>query len=516
MLTHTTRVLLATGVLAVGVNTTSALAGDCPYQLGDLATGVGPGDVVEGIGTFDNGETSLLIVGGVLTSAGGVPVNNIASWDGEAWAAMGSGVNASPRAILTWDDGTGPALYVGGDFTTAGGIPVGSIARWDGFAWSTLGSGMNTTVWALEVFDDGSGPALFAAGKFSTAGGQPAAGVAKWDGQQWSALGEGLTGIGPGFMDLEIFDDGTGPALFVGGRFTTAGGQPANNIAKWDGSSWSTLGSGITDATDSLSVTTLATHDEGSGPQLYVGGRFTNAGGVAATNVAKWNGASWSAVGDFASNSFVYALNSFDSGSSPPRLIATAANSLRTITVLSGNSFVPINGIAQNETASHLLSHDDGSGPAIYFGGFFFNQNFGGGLVLNHIGKWYRPCLAPTRILNQPQTVLLPPTGGEAAFFVGSTGFSLSYQWTLDGVPIEDGAPFSGANTPFLIIQAADPQITTGLYRCIITNGVGSTTVTNLVSLARRPSCDGDTNLDGTVNLADLNIILSRFGQACP
>jgi len=512
---RTINALLVSGVLAVGVNTPSALAGECPYQLGDLATGVGPGDVVEGIGTYDNGETSLLIIGGVLTSAGGVAVNNIASWNGEAWSAMGSGVNASPRAMLTWDDGTGPALYVGGDFTTAGGIPAAGIARWDGFAWSTLGSGMNATVWALKIFDDGSGPALFAAGKFSTAGGQPAAGIARWDGQQWSALGEGLSGIGLGFMDLELYDDGTGPALYVGGRFTTAGGQPANNIAKWDGSSWSTLGSGITDATNFLSVTTLATHDEGSGPQLYVGGRFSNAGGVAATNVAKWNGASWSAVGDFSPNSFVYALNSFDSGSSPARLIATAANSLRTITVLSGNSFVPINGIAQNETATHIHSHDDGSGPAIYFGGFFFNQNFGG-LVLNHIAKWYRPCLATTVILVQPQSELLPPSGADAQFSISATGFALSYEWTRDGVLIEDGGPFGGATTALLTVAAASPELTTGFYRCRVINGVGSSTLSNRVSLSRRPSCPGDTNFDGVVNLTDLNIILSRFGTVCP
>jgi hypothetical protein len=34
-----------------------------------------------------------------------------------------------------------------------------------------------------------------------------------------------------------VFDDGSGggPALYAGGVFTTAGGMPANNIAKWQG-----------------------------------------------------------------------------------------------------------------------------------------------------------------------------------------------------------------------------------------------------------------------------------------
>ena len=41
--------------------------------------------------------------------------------------------------------------------------------------------------------------------------------------------------------------DGAGN-LYAGGCFTTAGGVAANNVAKWDGSAWSALGSGIADA----------------------------------------------------------------------------------------------------------------------------------------------------------------------------------------------------------------------------------------------------------------------------
>ena len=33
--------------------------------------------------------------------------------------------------------------------------------------------------------------------------------------------------------------------VYVGGQFTMAGGLNANYIAKWDGSSWSTLGGGM-------------------------------------------------------------------------------------------------------------------------------------------------------------------------------------------------------------------------------------------------------------------------------
>ena len=96
--------------------------------------------------------------------------------------------------------------------------------------WSALGSGINGRVDALTVFDDGTGPALYAGGIFTTAGGVAANRIAKWDGTQWSALGSGLNNI---VRALTAFDDGTGSALYAGGNFTTAGGMPASNIARW-------------------------------------------------------------------------------------------------------------------------------------------------------------------------------------------------------------------------------------------------------------------------------------------
>ncbi len=81
--------------------------------------------------------------------------------------------------------------------------------------------------------------------------------------------------------------DGSGN-LYAGGNFTTAGGVTVNYIAKWDGTSWSALGSGMNGTVYALAV-------DASG-NLYAGGGFTTAGGVAANNIAKWNGTSWSAL----------------------------------------------------------------------------------------------------------------------------------------------------------------------------------------------------------------------------
>ena len=63
-------------------------------------------------------------------------------------------------------------------------------------------------------------------------------------------------------LALTVFDDGSGPALYAGGRFTTAGGLPANNIARWSGSSWSALGAGV-----NLGVSALTVLDEDPKPK---------------------------------------------------------------------------------------------------------------------------------------------------------------------------------------------------------------------------------------------------------
>ena len=135
-------------------------------------------------------------------------------------------------------DGAGN-LYIGGDFTTANDVIANNIAKWDGSSWSALGSGVNDEVDALAV----SGSDLYAGGLFTTVGGVVANGIAKWDGNSWSALGSGMS-YNSGRADVYALAM-SGSDLYAAGEFTTAGGNSANNIAKWDGNSWSALGTGF-------------------------------------------------------------------------------------------------------------------------------------------------------------------------------------------------------------------------------------------------------------------------------
>ena len=66
---------------------------------------------------------------------------------------------------------------------------------------------------------------------------------------------------------MTVFDDGSGPALYVGGNFTAVGGVTVNYIARWDGTAWSPLG-GPSGIGTTGAVSALAVFDDGSGPAL--------------------------------------------------------------------------------------------------------------------------------------------------------------------------------------------------------------------------------------------------------
>jgi hypothetical protein len=325
---------------------------------------------------FDGGAGPALHAGGAFTSAGGVPAAGIARWNGSAWEALDGGVSyfttpSSPlvSALAVHDDGSGPRLFVGGQFTAAGDAPASYLARWSGSDWTALGSGVDDGVHALAVFDDGAGVALYAGGTLRSAGGVSVATIGRWSGVSWEPLGGGMFHASQiaSTDALTVFDDGAGVALYAGGRFTSAGGVPADNVARWDGAGWSALGAG----TNGL-VSALAEFDDGTGPALYAGGQFTSAGGVAASHIARWNGIAWTALGS-GTNDEVEALHVFDDGSGPAlyvggRFTTAGGVSANYIARWNGTSWTTL-GPGTSGIVRALTTFDDGGGPSLYAGG---------------------------------------------------------------------------------------------------------------------------------------------------
>jgi formylglycine-generating enzyme required for sulfatase activity len=233
-------------------------------------------------------------------------------------------------------------------------------------AWSALGSGMNDNVGALAVDSSGS---LFAGGSFTTAGGAAANYIARWDGMTWSTLGSGMDVPYVGSFAF----DGSGN-IIAGGNFTTAGGVTVNHVARWDGMTWSSLGSGTNGG-----ISCLAFDSSGN---LYAGGSFTTAGGTAANNIAKWDGMTWSPLGS-GTNDAVLSLVFDDSGNLYAGGYFTTAGgiSVNRIAKWDGASWSPL-GSGMN---GHVLKVVIDSSGNLYAGGYFTTA---GGISANHIAKW--------------------------------------------------------------------------------------------------------------------------------
>lgn len=191
----------------------------------------------------------------------------------------------------------GSSVYLGGEFTQVDGTPANAIARWNGSRWSALGGGIviaPATAQSIGAIIEHAG-FVYVGGSFSSAGGNPVHNIARWDGQSWSAVGSSsLANGGPASVSSMAVYQGK---LYASGRFEFGDGRPDDSVAAWDGQRWSRVGDGFANgAISSLRVFRS---------ELIAGGDFTEAGGVPARNLARWNGSSWAALSDLVATPIV-------------------------------------------------------------------------------------------------------------------------------------------------------------------------------------------------------------------
>lgn len=362
------------------------------------ALGTGMNSNVEALAVFDDGNGAALYAGGYFTVAGGIPANRIAKWNGTSWSALPSQVNDAVLTLKVFEDDSdvGPALYAGGLFTMAGAQIVNHVGRWNGTAWTPLSTGTNDVIYTLETFKDrtGGGTQLYAGGIFTTAGKSAANRIAKWNGTNWVSLGSGLTGAPSGTpstaLSMSVFDDGSGDALYVGGTFYQAGGSGSQYFAKWDGSAWTQFNLLLGDR-----VFAMMPFDNGSGEgeRLFVGGQFSTVGTLTALRIASWGGPSsgWSQVGGPAIDAQVAVLTTVnDWKGQGPTLFA--GGNFTTVGEVAANRIAMWNdsgwtalGAGVNNNVVAIAEFDDGFGPALFVGGHFTSA---GGVPANHIAKW--------------------------------------------------------------------------------------------------------------------------------
>ncbi len=221
----------------------------------------------------------------------GTATCQVAMYDGSVWSPVGAATGETVTAMAIHND----SLVIAG---------AGNVRRLVGTTWQRIGTysvGVNSaTVYAMVVFNGD----LVIGGGFTTVAGSPANCIARWNGTSWSALG---TGAGGAVYALAVYAHQNQAALYVGGSFTSAGGVPTDHLAIWTGSAWVAT-AGVNGNVYALAVRTSMSI---TSSYLFVGGSFTTAGGIAATNVARYQSFAntWSAVGSFgASGGLCYKL----------------------------------------------------------------------------------------------------------------------------------------------------------------------------------------------------------------
>jgi hypothetical protein len=334
--------------------------------LGSGLTGVSGGNVdVMALAVMPNGD---LVAAGNFAAAGGVLTNQIARWNGSSWAPLGQGISGYVYALAVLPSGD---LIAGGNFYGAGGGSANHIARWDGTQWNPLGSGIlgSYEVRCLAVAANGD---LFVGGSFYVAGSVQSHGVARWNGAAWSAVGGGLTGVVTVYA-LRVLPNGD---VVAGGSIQSTASYGAN-LVRWNGSAWSTYAA---NAPEALCLALLGNGD------VIVGGAFYHVGSVAVVGVARWNGTSWRSLGT-GWDGTVYALRTLPNGTLVAGGEFTSAGSVpaNRIAVWDG-AWAPLGtGVSRTGGVARITSLATLANGNLVAGGEFTHA---GGLPANNVALW--------------------------------------------------------------------------------------------------------------------------------
>lgn len=233
-----------------------------------------------------NGE---VFAGGAFTEIGGVIARRIAKWNGSSWVEIGGGVSGSiytttgSGSVETIAFDSEGKMHIGGTFRQMGsGVTVrngNSYGIWDGANWvagTPVTSSENQVPFhEIEFFN---GVVFARISGIGEAGGT----VRGLFNGNWIPPGSSSPSSPTRML---VRSDG----LYVlGGRFLSGNGADLRYIFRWNGTSWSGLGTGLNDVADSM-----FSYDG----KLYVAGsKLQSAGGVAVQGVASWNGSAWSSV----------------------------------------------------------------------------------------------------------------------------------------------------------------------------------------------------------------------------
>jgi hypothetical protein len=379
------------------------------------------------------GQTSYAVTvhkGFIYASGIGSSSTNTAleMWNGAQWTALTQLYGPAGTTVRDLAF-VGDTLYVAGVFTNIGGLTITNLAKWDGTNWSGVGFNQGTP-YSLAV--DGNN--LYVGGGFTSVGGVAITNIGWWDGAAWHALGNGLGGTN---LSIVYSVAATNGSVYGAGYFTNSGSLLlSSNVARWNGASWTALGNGVGNTVLSIAL---------QGTSLYAASLF----GSPATVLAKWDGANWSLCG-----------GGFDSAAQSVAVLGNlvcVAGAFTTTGSTSASRFAVWNGSSWAAAGSGLSATGVrvySTGTNVYVGGNFL---LAGGLIANGLAGWdgtnWSQVGSPGRMNGLATSVSALASDGVNLYaggnFTGAGQTNANYLARFNGTnwyPLGSGA--SGSSTP--------------------------------------------------------------------
>jgi trimeric autotransporter adhesin len=464
---------------------------------------------VRSIAFVEGRAGSSLYFGGSFSRAGGIETQNIARMQAGTVHAAPQGARPQILDLAVADLGEGEQLIVGGSFQSVGGVAAANVARFDGQMWSPLGQGVRGVVHALGTGDLGEGPAVFVAGRLDLAGGQNVSNVAQFRAGQWSALGSGIGLSGsqviPAYITaLRVHDDGSGAALYAGGRFGTAGGHNHRHLARWDGQAWSPIAGEWSTSVERFSG--------GPAGHLYaaaVSPSF-NIGGVFFNSIARWTGSNWQATPPL--SSAASAMTSLNR-SGIQKLFIASGFSPATVREWSGAAWTALSPTMNDRITDLVASHGDDDG--LYAVGAF---TMAGASHLAHIarhdGAAWMPLGSGLQLEGSParlRGVFINQPGGPVLYVAGNI-LSAGGQYSpaiARWVPCGSGcyANCDGSTTP--------PVLNVDDFTCFINEYAQAQFLPHAQQLTHYANCDQST-IAPVLNVDDFTCFINQYAAGCP
>ncbi len=225
------------------------------------------------------------------------------------------------------------------------------------------------------IFVDSASNDLYIGGDFIYAGGKRCTGIARWDGSEWHCMGTGL-------RDPDTVNNYTGSVrsilkyqgeIYICGNFQYLDGKRIPTIAKWNGTTWVGIGDFIQNRPSRYFGVGVEMYIFNS--ELYLAGFFDSVGTLATRDIAKWNGVSWSD----ASNGLPFGASTETTGSilefKGDLFIGGNYNfqpgSIEKLYKFDGNNWMQVGPIITGDATINKLQKFQNQ---LYVGGYFFTQ----------------------------------------------------------------------------------------------------------------------------------------------